>query len=159
MSQNAYRSARSRTRRKRWAGVLARGGVSEGEQVPHLAFGDHGDRFLLQFGSADGEHGVFGKGPAFHQPVEEPVQATVLGVDMPLGELPGFSVDPFPEPPHPVLEVREVVLQVPGGDFLYVRPPMFLSIEGDHSDRGFEAREVPSEYRLDAFRLLRNRFP
>ena len=78
------------------SGSPGKGGFSEGQQVPHLAFGDYGNRFLIEFGSADGEHGVFGKGPAFHQPVEEPVQAAVLAVDVALGQLPGFGVGPFP---------------------------------------------------------------
>ena len=34
--------------RKRWAGVLAREGIGQGQQVPHLVFGDYGNSFLFQ---------------------------------------------------------------------------------------------------------------
>ena len=94
------------------SGRSGEGGVSKGEQVPHLVFGDYGNRLLLQLGRADREHGVFVVGPAFHQPIEKTVQAAVLGVDVALGQLPGFGVGPLPKPTYPVLEVGEVLLDV-----------------------------------------------
>ena len=68
----------------------------KGEQVPHLVFRDYRDRLLLQLGRADGEHGGFVVGPALNQPIGEPVEATVVGVDVGLGEFPGTGVGPFP---------------------------------------------------------------
>ena len=78
----------------------------------------------------------------FHQPLEEPVQAAVLGIDVALGELLGFGVGPLPEPPHPVLEVGEVFLEMLGGDLLHVRPALLLGVQGGHGDSRFEAGEV-----------------
>ena len=79
---------------------------------------------------------------ALHQPVEEPVQSAVLGVDVALGELLGFGVGPLTEPPHPILEVGQVLLDVLGGDFLHIGPILLLGVEGGHGDSGFEAGQV-----------------
>ena len=69
---------------------------------------------------------------ALHQPVEEPVQPAVLGVDVALGELLGFGVCPLTEPTLPILEVGEVVLDVLGGDFLHIGPALLLGVLGGH---------------------------
>ena len=79
---------------------------------------------------------------ALHQPVEEPVQTAVLGIDVALGELLGFGVRPLSEPPHPILEVGQVVLDVLGVDFLHIGPALLLGVEGGHGDSGFETGEV-----------------
>ena len=137
VSQKAYRIARSRDKRKRRASVLAKERPAR-VKVPHLIFGDYGERLLIQLGRAEGEHGLNVVGPALPQPVEEPVQAAVIA----LGELSDLIVGPFPEPPHPVLEVREILLQVLGGDLLYARPALLLGVEDGHVNSGFEAGEV-----------------
>ena len=80
---------------------------------------------------------------AFHQPVEESVQAAVLDIDVALGELPGFDVGSVTEPPHPVLEVDEIVFDVLGGDFRRIGPALLLGVEGRHGDSSFKAVEVP----------------
>ena len=36
---------------------------------------------------------------------------------------------------------------------------LLLGVQGGHGDSGFEAGEVPSEYRLEAFRLVMKRLP
>ena len=93
-------------------------------------------------GSVSGE-GILVDMLAFHQPVEEPVQTPVLGVDVTLGKLLGFGVGPLTEPPLPVLKVREILLQVLRSDLLYVRPLVFLGVQGNHRHRRFQAGEIP----------------
>ena len=78
VSHKAYRTARSRTNRKRWAGVLARAAIGEGQEVPHLVFCDNGNSFLFQAGRLYIVERILVDIFTL-QPVEEPVQTAVTG--------------------------------------------------------------------------------
>ena len=123
-------------------GSSGEGGVSQGEQVPHLVFSDYGNRFLFQARGIYIGEGIFVDRPTFHQPVEEPVQAAVLSVYVALGELLRLGVAPLPKPAGAFLEVRKVLLDVLGADLLHIRPALFLGVEGGHGDSAFQAVEV-----------------
>ena len=101
------RRGREPTNRKRWAGVSARLGSARVRRsliCPSVTVGTvlsstlGGSMWLKGFSSAY---------RPFHEPVEEPVQAAVLGVYVALGQLPGFDIGPLAEPPDAALEVAK----------------------------------------------------
>ena len=110
VSQSMYSRARLRVSRKRCAGVVARAGSAKVRRSLGWVLGDHRDRLLVQAGRLYQLEGVAVRVFPLHQPVEETVKTAILDVDMALGQLPGFGVDPLPEPPVTYLEVGEVVL-------------------------------------------------
>ena len=86
-----------------------------GEPVQHFTLGDHGDCPLVHMGALDEAQGIVLNMPALDQPVEEPVEVAVPGVDVALGNCLGVSGLAGPEPPGTFPKVGEVGCGVPVG--------------------------------------------